>query len=178
MLPRVSKIKEAALDFLFPRCCIMRGKEGEFVCAACLAEVSKLESPVCHLCGKPVSSGTICAACALTKPVFDSARAPLQFHKAIRKAIHEYKYNNLRALSGFFTKFLYEYILENKISFDVIVPVPLHPNKLKECGYNQSTLICRELGKFLMYLHRKISGGLNIPPRRQIPHRLSKGKIM
>jgi ComF family protein len=40
-----------------------------------------------------------------------------------------------------------DYLTENSVPFDVIVPVPLHPKRLRERGYNQSLLLANELGK-------------------------------
>jgi ComF family protein len=40
-----------------------------------------------------------------------------------------------------------DYLKENGVPFDVIVPVPLHPKRLRERGYNQSLLLANELGK-------------------------------
>lgn len=147
MLPHISKIKEAALDLLFPRCCVVCGKEGEFICASCLSGVAKIEPPFCSLCGKPISHCGVCSNCTANPPLFDTARAPFQFQKSIRKAIHEYKYNNLKAASGLFAELLHDYIQKNPVSADIIIPVPLHPERLKERGYNQSALLGRELGR-------------------------------
>jgi ComF family protein len=42
---------------------------------------------------------------------------------------------------------LYEFIIDNPLPGDILVPVPLHSQRLRERGYNQSTLLARELGK-------------------------------
>ena len=42
---------------------------------------------------------------------------------------------------------LYDRLAAIDIPYDVLVPVPLHASRLRERGYNQSTLLCRELGK-------------------------------
>jgi len=65
----------------------------------------------------------------------------------IRQAIHELKYRNLRALAGFLARLLNGYLLEHPLPAQVLVPVPLHPKRLRERGYNQSYLLAKELGK-------------------------------
>jgi ComF family protein len=65
----------------------------------------------------------------------------------IRDAVHELKYNNLSALAPLLAVLLNEYTAQNTLPGDVLVPVPVHPKKLRERGYNQSTLLARELGK-------------------------------
>lgn len=42
-----------------------------------------------------------------------------------------------------------DYLVNNPISGEVLVPVPLHPKRLRERGYNQSRLLARELGKLI-----------------------------
>jgi len=69
------------------------------------------------------------------------------FDGLIRKAVHELKYRNLRALAPSLAQLLYDYIIENPVKGEVLVPVPLHSKRLRERGYNQSALIARELGK-------------------------------
>jgi ComF family protein len=40
-----------------------------------------------------------------------------------------------------------EYLLKNRLTGEILVPVPLHPKRLRERGYNQSVLLARRLGK-------------------------------
>ena len=65
----------------------------------------------------------------------------------MRQAIHQLKYRNLRALAAPLAELLQDYIASNPVPADVLVPVPLHPKRLRERGYNQSRLLARELGK-------------------------------
>jgi ComF family protein len=65
----------------------------------------------------------------------------------IRQAVHQLKYQNLRDISGMLAGFLAEYIETSPVPGDILVPVPLHPKRLNERGYNQSDLLARELGK-------------------------------
>jgi ComF family protein len=43
--------------------------------------------------------------------------------------------------------FLSDYLAANSVPGEVLVPVPLHPKRLRERGYNQSILLANELGK-------------------------------
>jgi len=67
----------------------------------------------------------------------------------MRQAIHQLKYGNLRALAKPLAKLLRDYLIENPVSEEVLVPVPLHQKRLRERGYNQSSLLARELGKLI-----------------------------
>jgi ComF family protein len=65
----------------------------------------------------------------------------------MRQAIHELKYHNLRAICSSLAEFLAAYLQVNPVPGEVLVPVPLYPRRLRERGYNQSSLLARELGR-------------------------------
>lgn len=148
MLPQLNEIKGAALDFLFPRYCVNCGKEGDFICISCEAMLTRIESPVCPKCGKPQMNETLCINCMNWEADIDGIRSPFRFEGLIRNAIHEFKYKNLRAISGRLAQLLHIYLVENPVPCEVLVPVPLHNKRLKERGYNQSTMLAKELSRF------------------------------
>ena len=65
----------------------------------------------------------------------------------MRDAIHQLKYRNLRTLAAPLAQLLSKYLILHPIPGDVLVPVPLHPKRLKGRGYNQSALLASELSK-------------------------------
>jgi len=65
----------------------------------------------------------------------------------MRQAIHQLKYKNLRALAESLAELLSDYLVANPVPGEVLVPVPLHQKRLRERGYNQSTLLAEEVGK-------------------------------
>ena len=67
----------------------------------------------------------------------------------MRQAIHQLKYRNLRALVTPLAKLLQHYITTNPVPTEVLVPVPLHQKRLRERGYNQSSLLSKGLGKLI-----------------------------
>jgi ComF family protein len=103
--------------------------------------------PFCPRCGRPQASGIVCPGCWQTPTEIDGIRSPFRFDEVIRKAIHELKYRNLRAISTRLAELLADYLNENPLPGEALVGVPLHPRRLRERGYNQSGLLARELGK-------------------------------
>ncbi len=57
------------------------------------------------------------------------------------------KYRDIRALAAPLAQLLFEYLSTHDVPGEVLVPVPLHPRRLRERGYNQSGLLARELGR-------------------------------
>lgn len=103
--------------------------------------------PLCPKCGKPRPSGTLCSTCVSWQAEIDGIRSPFRFDGVMRQAIHQLKYRNLRALAEPLAKLLNDYLTTNPIPGEVLVPVPLHQKRLRERGYNQSSLLAKELGK-------------------------------
>jgi competence protein ComFC len=147
VLPHLTRIKMMALDLLFPRWCVGCGREGDFICPACLQSLPRIMPPLCPRCGLPQSSDSLCPVCLGWPAEIDGIRAPFRFDGVIRQAIHQLKYRNLRALAGRLAQLLNEYRLSFPVPGEVLIPVPLHPRRLRERGYNQSRLLAKELGK-------------------------------
>ncbi len=147
MLPQLTKLKGIALDLLFPRWCVGCGREGDFICSACLKSLPHINPPLCPRCGQPQLNNVLCPVCVGWEADIDGIRAPFKFDGVIRRAIHELKYNNLRAIAPLLGKWLGDYLVANPLPVDVLVPVPLHGKRLRERGYNQSRLLALELAR-------------------------------
>ena len=138
-----------ALNLLFPKWCVGCGKEGDFICSSCRRSIPRIMLPLCPRCGKPQPSGMLCPGCINWRAEIDGIRSPFQFDGIMRQAIHQLKYKNLRALVEPLAGLLNDYLITNPIPGEVLVPVPLHRKRLRERGYNQSSLLAKELGKLL-----------------------------
>ena len=146
----------AGLSFFYPEICQTCGvaratpREG-FVCSTCRAETNWIESPFCERCGRPfegaITNSFTCAQCQELEPNFSFARAAVSARDKIRDVIHRYKYQ--RAL--WFEPFLAELLIRAAVpqvagtSWDVIVPVPLHPSKQREREFNQAERLASRL---------------------------------
>jgi ComF family protein len=149
VLPQLAKFKGAALNLLFPQRCLGCGREGELICSSCQLSLPKLVPPLCPKCGRPQSSGIVCPDCVSWKAHIDGIRSPFRFEGLARQAVHQLKYKNLRSLAQTLADLMSQYLAQNPMPADVIMPVPLHPRRLKERGYNQSALLAFFLAKSL-----------------------------
>lgn len=148
-LSQVKRLGGLTLDFLFPKTCLACGSTGELICARCRRSLPRLYPPICPRCGRPQASGELCASCVRWTSSIDGIRAPFRFGGVVREAVHEFKYRNLRILARPLAELMSDYLDRNPLPADVLVPVPLHPKRLRERGYNQSELLARELGKLV-----------------------------
>ena len=143
-----SQLARATIDFFFPKQCVGCGKVGDFLCLSCKGKVPRLVPPVCPKCGRPEPSGIVCPSCWQEKAEIDGVRSPFLFDDVMRQAIHQLKYYNLKAISSCLAHLLADYLVATPLPGGVLVPVPLHPKRLRQRGYNQSSLLARELSKF------------------------------
>ncbi len=147
MLPVLEGLKKTALDLLFPCRCIGCGKEGELICLSCKDGLPWILPPVCGFCGVDKTLDTPCTSCPVFRPVIDGIRAPFRFEATIRSAVHQLKYRNLRVIAAPLAGMMADYLIDNPLTYDIVIPVPLHPKRLRERGYNQSELLAKELGR-------------------------------
>ena len=147
VLPQVAKLRGIALNLLFPQRCIGCGKEGDFLCYSCRSSLPRVMPPLCPKCGRPQLSGILCSSCVSWRAEIDGIRSPFRFDGVMRQAIHQLKYRNIRALAAPLAQLLSDYLITNPVPGEVLVPVPLHRKRLRERGYNQSSLLARELAK-------------------------------
>ena len=106
-----------------------------------------LKRPYCGRCAAPIPSGELCQQCTIGAPEIDESRSPYLLEGAIREAIHGLKYRNLRAVAPTLGRLLAQWLGSSYILGESLVPVPLHPRRLRGRGYNQSALLAKEVSK-------------------------------
>jgi ComF family protein len=87
----------------------------------------------------------LCARCRTSPLQIDSIRSVFYFEGPLREAIHCFKYQGRTELAGPLGDLMAAYWARRAIPADVVVPVPLHPTRLRERGYNQAALLAREM---------------------------------
>lgn len=147
MASGLERVQKRLLDLLFPPHCLGCGREGCYLCSACLATASRVKPPWCELCGRPLFclEFRFCSHCLQAPLVIDGIRSVGFFDGILREAVHRFKYDRLTALGEPLGQLLAEGWRSLRPPGDVIVPVPLHSRRLRERGYNQSVLLAREL---------------------------------
>ena len=158
-------------DILFPPICVVCEKILEedlhfSFCRACFSEIRFIGSPLCPRCGLPYFAETQsdhpCGDCLSRKQHFTAVRSLGIYETSLLKAIQRFKYQgslhageSLGSLMAAFSYYAFD-ITEH----DVVMPVPLHLQRLRERGFNQSLLLARTVA-------RKFSGELDFMALRR-----------
>ncbi len=122
-----------------------------FFCGDCWSTIETLTGPKCERCGRPHSARVgfdpiedrICSECAAQKLWVESTYAAGIHEGVLRDAIHLLKFGRKRLIAEPLARLLVERALAgvDHEDYDFISAVPLHRNRMKERGYNQSELI-------------------------------------
>ena len=145
-------------DIIYPKTCLICKQDlasncvDELVCVKCWTSIKKNPPPFCHRCGRNLDrkslADTLCSACLKNRMHFDRAFAPCIYEGPIKDLIHEFKYNNKDYLAATLSSLMVDFIREYDVpisSMDVIIPVPLHPARLREREFNQAELLARNI---------------------------------
>lgn len=155
-----AKFKELLLNLFFPKFCFGCQKEGDYLCLDCrhLLEISEYNYCLCEKPQRlPYQSRTgTCLKCQNKN--LSGLYFALSYKKKplVKHLIRSYKYSPyIQDLSGTFASILIEHFVLAKNNAEdiwqnsVLVPVPLDITKLKSRGYNQSTLLAKDLSQVL-----------------------------
>lgn len=147
----------AVLDLLLPPSCLTCDANvdapGRF-CASCFARTSFISQPFCRRCAAPFSHAGqgvhgVCPHCIDMPPPWGQARAALRYDTQSRRLILALKHGDRPELARSLAPMMARAgagVLEGA---EMLVPVPLHPARLRERRYNQAGLLARELGRLV-----------------------------
>ena len=145
-------------DVVFPPTCVhCRGLVEEtsgfrHLCAKCARQLDYVKPPHCTTCGHPffgvVEGERLCPHCEGLAPAFNEGRTAVLLKGPGRSLVHELKYHRglhvVEDMEAIFRRATHVVELARGA---ILVPVPLHPRKLRERTYNQSELIAAALAR-------------------------------
>lgn len=144
---RIVAAKQWLLDLLFPFTCVGCESEGAPICDSCRSGLV-FTSPQCPVCGRRDLTGLVCAHCA-EKTGLRRFFAPFSYRiPLVRNVIHTYKYEGVRTLAPFIAEEMTGFLTTYGIAMPgqaLLIPIPLHPARKRERGFNQSALLAEEL---------------------------------
>jgi ComF family protein len=138
---------------LFPATCVLCGCDaaGELdLCAACRAELPRVLRP-CPRCGLPLATDaeSECGACVTNPPAFSRTVVPFRYDDPVKHLIHALKFNQKLYVARVLGELMAEQCAQEGARPDLIIPVPLHPARLRERGFNQALELARPIAAHL-----------------------------
>jgi ComF family protein len=147
-----ARAARVVMDFVYPPVCPVSGEPVDApgrLAPAAWAKLSFLTEPLCARCGLPFEfdpgSGMECAACATEPPVVVRSRAALVYDEASRRLILELKHAARTDALATFASWMAIAAGECLAAADRLVPIPLHPARLRQRRFNQSALLAHAL---------------------------------
>lgn len=156
----LKRIKKGALDTLFPITCLGCQKNGFWLCEECQKNITIQSLQLCPKCEKEnTPSGFLCPACRMDKDFCLDALISATTYDApsLKKLVYNFKYRFIRSLAKILARIISKALLSHNIPLPaLIIPVPLHPKRLRWRGFNQAHLLAENIS-------RSISPLLEIP---------------
>ncbi len=153
----LTNLQKQIFDLIFPPNCFGCDRIGYDLCPTCAQMVEPTGQNICQRCGRlqtePLS---LCERCQQGDTSHITlARAATLFRSPLRSGVHSLKYDDKPELSATLARFLIAIFQQPpwstlRSSIDTIIPVPMHPERLAERGYNQAerlaTAFARRVG--------------------------------
>jgi len=147
-------LKNFLLDLLFPRQCVSCKKIDTWLCNQCFRHFKPTIHQVCYICRSPSEKGKTCkyhlSADSLRRLDRMIVSAHYSANPILKKAIHALKYKQKpEDISEKLGELLSQTLAFHLSIFHyprcVLIPVPLHPKRLKSRGYNQAELLTQQI---------------------------------
>lgn len=182
-MARLRQLASAAL----PQTCLLCAQPAQDlapICCDCEKILPVLSGPVCPCCALPITVHTpsetpLCGHCLRIKrgPPFDATYACYSYTHPADRLIQALKFRACLALAPYLAAHLSEQLRMMRSPElplpDALIPVPLHPERMRERGYNQAMETARQLGKLwgIPVWADVCSRRLNNPPQASLPYK-------
>lgn len=143
------------------------------ICPSCWSGIELIGQPSCTVCGDALGA-TIgaapddrrCSRCRTGATAFDLARAAGTYSGGLRDMIHALKYRRRRMIAPHVSERMRREGAIVLVGADAVVPVPLHPWRQWQRGFNQADDLARGLGLPVWRALRRVRGGI---PQANLP---------
>lgn len=143
-----NRLKNKLTYLLSAHCCLCAAqtRQSRELCNGCHADLPWIET-ACLRCGEalPDQSPGVCGRCLRRPPAFDEVLAPLRFEAPVNRLIHAFKFRGDLAAGRLLAELLADAATGR--APDLLLPVPLHPRRMRQRGFNQALEIARQLSR-------------------------------
>jgi ComF family protein len=140
-------------SLLYPGYCILCGAKAtqqQQFCRPCLASLP-FNHHACPRCALPlppqVESTQWCGGCIKQQPPFTETITALTYEPPVNRLIGMLKFQRKLHLVDPLSRLLIQRLGERAARPDILVPVPLHPSRLQNRGFNQAVELSRALAR-------------------------------
>ena len=174
-------LKAVLTDLLFPRRCPVCHEivlpRGGLICPGCVSRLHFVREPFCHKCGKEITDDQkeYCRDCSSHRRSFEYGRALINYTETAKSSMVKIKYKNKREYLDFYIEAIalrFGKVIKN-MRADALVPVPVHPSRLRARGFNQAEVLAEGLGKRLQIPVRQdllLRTRKTVPQKNLSPH--------
>lgn len=153
LLNSCTNFVQRTFSHAFAHPCLLCGAatRPHLLCPDCHADLPPLPAECCPRCGLASTGGALCGACQRQPPAFDATLAARAYGFPLDALVRHCKYAGAPAVTALFAQLLAERITAGaaRPEVDLMLPMPLHPRRLAERGFNQAAEICRRLAPAL-----------------------------
>jgi ComF family protein len=138
--------------WLFPATCLLckaPGTSKRDLCSGCYGDLPH-NTNACRSCAIPLGpeGSLICGHCQTHPPPFERALAPFRYEPLVDVLVRDLKFRSHLPTARLLGELLCEHTEKHCTSApDGIVPVPLHPTRLRERGFNQALELARPIAR-------------------------------
>jgi ComF family protein len=145
------------ISLLYPPACAICSADVEpdkYLCEQCQAKLVRIKSPFCSRCSEPfqgqITNDFECANCAHRRLYFETAVSAFRSRGIVRQVILDFKYRGQFHLRHLVATWILAALEDDRLrtrQFDLMVPVPLHPARKRQRGFNQAAVLAELLSR-------------------------------
>ncbi len=150
----LNRLGLALLDQLYPASCVACGAplaSTDALCSGCFSQMRPISMPFCPVLGLPFESDpgpdARSAEALADPPPFDRARSAFAYGEIAGTMISRLKYGDRVELARFCARLMASAGKDFWSAKPILVPVPLHPSRLRFRRYNQSLLLAQGISR-------------------------------
>lgn len=129
------------------KCIFCNSEVGNYgVCDSCYDNLPWIKGRTCNKCGGHVKGDEIiCQHCKDHDHEFGVNYSIFDYDKVIAKAIVEFKQMKFKYIGEVLSEIVYDYYEKMEMDYDIIIPMPIHFNRMKTRGFNQAEILSSKI---------------------------------
>jgi ComF family protein len=155
MLPMLKNYLAALKSLILPSLCFACEKKISqgYLCLTCQEKIEFLSPVRCRLCYRQLANNQTspCRRCHDKSFPYERLISIAAYKEPLISLIHSFKYDNYEYLAELLSSFMIKHLARIGVDlcgYDFITSVPLHASKLRQRGYNQSSLLAKLLANY------------------------------